>query len=291
MKKIGNKLSFVLCMIFISLTVTNSVAAQSYQAALAEVVAAENRFADYASENGTRAAFIEFAASDGFVFGQKPENAKEVWQKRQPNATLLVWRPAWADVSADGTLGYTTGPWAFSRNKTDAPTAWGEYFTIWKKQADGSWRFVLDLGIEHGQANLVAKSWGSPEASGKVKTKNESAEIWKTLEKSFAESIAKKGARKTYEKFSSEQIRLLREKQMPFQGKTAALAQINESTLKMTVLGGGAAENFAYTYGEYEAQTPDQKPDKGFYARVWKRESNGWRIAAEVVHLLPAPKN
>jgi ketosteroid isomerase-like protein len=293
MTNCGILFSFLLCAVLIVLAGYSTADAQTpnRQTALAEVVAAENGFADRAFESGTRAAFIEFAADDGLVFNRKPENAREIWRKRQANASLLAWRPAWADVSSDGALGYTTGTWAFSRGKTDAPEGWGEYFTIWKKQPDGSWRFLLDLGIGHGKAEVIANSWKSPQITGKIKAKNDSADIWKTLESSFAASIGKKGAKKTYEKSAAAQIRLLREGQMPFQGKTAALAQISDAPLKMNALGGGASADFAYAYGEYELKASAEKIEKGFYARVWKREPKGWRVAAEIFHPIPDRKN
>jgi ketosteroid isomerase-like protein len=49
-------------------------------------------------------------------------------------------------VSADGTLGYTWGRYDFTAKgkdgKVDAST--GIYLTIWKRQPDGSWKFVFD---------------------------------------------------------------------------------------------------------------------------------------------------
>ena len=60
----------------------------------------------------------------------------------------LAWKPTFAEISRSGDLGYTTGTYE-SRGK-DAqgkPTLrTGRYVTIWKKQADGSWKVVLDTG-------------------------------------------------------------------------------------------------------------------------------------------------
>ena len=272
-------------------TITVNAQTQNRTAALAEVVAAENAFADRAAESGTRTAFLEFAADNGVIFNLKPENAKQVWQTRAANNSLLAWRPAWADVSAAGDLGYTTGTWAFSRSKTDSPGAWGEYFTVWKKQADGTWKFLLDLGIQHDKAEVIANSWKSPETKGKNKAKTESAEIWRTLENSFAESLDKNGVKKTYGKLAAAQIRLIREGNMPFQDISNALAQITDAPVKIKILGGEASGNFAYGYGEYELKKSAQETEKGFYVRVWKRESKGWRISADLAHPLPPQKS
>lgn len=284
------KIYSMLCLLIF--TVAVNAQTQNRAAALAEVVAAENAFADRAAESGTRTAFLEFAADNGVVFNLKPENAKEVWQKRAVNNSLLAWRPMWVDVSTAGDLGYTTGTWAFSPTKSDAPVSWGEYFTIWKKQTDGSWKFLLDLGIQHGKAVVNTNSWKSPEfKKAKSKDKKDLPDVWQTLEKSFGESLHKKGAKKTYEKFASEQICLLRDGIMPSQDKSSALAQITDAQIATTVLGGEASGDMAYAYGEYELRTSDGKMQKGFYTRVWKREPKGWRIGAEVNYLLPQKQN
>ena len=60
----------------------------------------------------------------------------------------LTWRPVGADISASGDLGYTYGTFEFrSKDKNGKPTVeHGKYTSIWKKQNDGSWKVVLDMG-------------------------------------------------------------------------------------------------------------------------------------------------
>jgi ketosteroid isomerase-like protein len=60
----------------------------------------------------------------------------------------LIWDPVGADISASGDLGYTYGNYEFhSRNKDGKPVIeHGKYTSIWKKQADRSWKVVLDMG-------------------------------------------------------------------------------------------------------------------------------------------------
>lgn len=60
----------------------------------------------------------------------------------------LVWMPVDADISASGDLGYTSGTYEFRSKDKDgkATVAHGKYTSIWKKQKDGSWKVVLDMG-------------------------------------------------------------------------------------------------------------------------------------------------
>ena len=265
--------------------------AQKTDSAVNEVVAAEKAFAAMAASQNTRAAFLEFAARDGLVFSTKPENAQEYWTKHAEFPGLLAWSPAWADVSADGGLGYTTGAWEFRpKGKTDAPVAWGEYFTIWKKQPNGKWKFELDLGIEHSSAPL-ATDWQFP-ARSKSKNDGQSQTTWQDIELKFSETLRKERAAGVYRKLASENIRLLRDGKLPLTGKKSALAQIPEKdlTLRTRALGGTATADFIYSYGEYR-QVHNGHNENGYFARVWKREPKGWRIALDLAHpVVPPPE-
>jgi ketosteroid isomerase-like protein len=60
----------------------------------------------------------------------------------------LTWTPVGADISASGDLGYTWGTYEFrSPDKDGKPVVeHGKYTSIWKKQKDGNWKVVLDMG-------------------------------------------------------------------------------------------------------------------------------------------------
>ena len=60
----------------------------------------------------------------------------------------LTWAPVGADIADSGDLGYTYGTFEFrSKDKEGKPSAeHGKYTSIWKKQKDGSWKVVLDMG-------------------------------------------------------------------------------------------------------------------------------------------------
>jgi ketosteroid isomerase-like protein len=65
-------------------------------------------------------------------------------------AVILHWGPTEARVSRSGDLGYTLG-WYELRRRADEETVTlkrGKYVTIWRKQADGSWKVIVDAGTE-----------------------------------------------------------------------------------------------------------------------------------------------
>jgi len=101
-----------------------------------------------AKERGMTAAFYAFAADDAVIKrGQNIIKGKEAikeFYERQPSTGQLEWSPDFADVSGD--LGYTYGKFTFSeKDSTGAVNqTTGFFHTVWKKQKDGTWKFVWD---------------------------------------------------------------------------------------------------------------------------------------------------
>ena len=116
-----------------------------------DLVAAERAFAADASARGTRAAFLAYLAEDGLVFEPGPTSGQRVWQARKDNKARLEWAPELAEIAASGELGYTSGPWRYTPEGADKPAAFGHYFTIWRKGADGQWKVLIDHGVGHGE--------------------------------------------------------------------------------------------------------------------------------------------
>ena len=103
---------------------------------------------------GTGRAFIEFADTDVVLMRQNalPLFGKKALQQTYLNVdstrTPLQWNPVKAEVSPDGKLGYTFGNWHYKTiDRTgEVVESGGNYITIWRKQKDGSWKYVFDGG-------------------------------------------------------------------------------------------------------------------------------------------------
>ncbi|MDQ3908756.1 MAG: DUF4440 domain-containing protein [Acidobacteriota bacterium] len=59
----------------------------------------------------------------------------------------ISWHPAKAEVARSGELGYTSGAYQMTFNDPSGKQVndRGKYVTIWKKQADGSWKVMYDI--------------------------------------------------------------------------------------------------------------------------------------------------
>ena len=100
-------------------------------------------------EVGLKAAFLFYSADEVILMreGNDPVNGKkelaDYFSKLPKDSVRLSWTPVKADVSGD--MGYTFGTWVRKYNFIDS-TETGTYITIWRKQQNGTWRFVLDAG-------------------------------------------------------------------------------------------------------------------------------------------------
>ncbi len=139
--------------------------ASSFSPALAgpkeDLMNTDRAFSAMSIAKGSNAAFLFYMADDGRIFGiatEPPIYGKDAAAKRfaepgsgngDPATNVLSWSPEYADVSADGTVGWTDGSWAFvgaPNAKGERPKASGHYLTVWKKDAQGQWKIESDMG-------------------------------------------------------------------------------------------------------------------------------------------------
>lgn len=266
---------------------------------LDKMVNTEREFARTAAAQGTRAAFLAFVADDGIVFSPGPVNGKKTWEARPARPGLLAWQPIYADISAAGDLGYTTGPWEFRpKGPEDKPVAFGNFMTIWKKQLDGNFKFMLDLGISNPQpASTPTLQFSTIKSKAAKKASETDAEAVRSnllgIEREFSTASMNKGALKAYPSYMADDVRLLREGKYPFVGKQEALAALGTSAGKLSWQPAKAdvarSVDLGYTYGSYQWKSADGKTDEsGNYVHVWKRQPNGkWKLVMEVLNPIP----
>lgn len=110
-------------------------------AASPTVIDAERAFAQMAQDKGQWTAFRGYAAPDAVMFVPQPVNAQEFLKDKKDPPKAIRWQPTHAWVSCDGTLAIDTGNWQGANGKVV-----GYFTTVWKRQADSSWKWVYDGG-------------------------------------------------------------------------------------------------------------------------------------------------
>jgi ketosteroid isomerase-like protein len=118
-----------------------------------ELIAADSLFSELSVKKGMIAAFTEYMAPDGAILRNNSLPTKGIdglnkyYEGKSDTSFILSWKPEFESISDDGTLGYTYGIWTYTL-KSSGEKSYGMYATVWKKQDDGSWKFVLDLGTD-----------------------------------------------------------------------------------------------------------------------------------------------
>ena len=111
----------------------------------------DRSFSQLSQEQGMNAAFLEYIADDGIVLRT---NAHPFVGKQAVTALLasnadstfaLTWAPLEGRISQSGDLGFTYGLYTIIAQGAKRK---GTYVTIWEKDREQNWKFVLDTGNE-----------------------------------------------------------------------------------------------------------------------------------------------
>ena len=115
------------------------------------LIETDKEFSKMSVEKGLNAAFIYYAGDSvvkiregNFPIIGKVTMAK-IYLSRPDTGMILKWYPVKAEAGASNDLGYTFGNWELYLKAQDT-LMYGNYITIWKKQVDGTWKYVLDAG-------------------------------------------------------------------------------------------------------------------------------------------------
>jgi len=255
--------------------------------AVGSLIAAEKAYAKVAVEKGFRDASISVFADDAVIFAPSAVNGKKFWRDAKENP-VITWRPIFASISRSGELGYTTGPSEYRRShEAQNPDAFGHFVTIWRKDAKGIWKVVIDVGLDHPQPQQAETEIRTELPTSPVpRPESSSADLDKT-QASFAESLKDDEGDAILDN-ASDDIRVYHRGrgQLPAVGKAAAKKMLGKEDAKTSraPLGVGTSNpiDLAYEYGEYTSERDDVS-QRGIYLTIWRLESDGaWKIALDL---------
>jgi hypothetical protein len=107
-----------------------------------DVIATELAFARTAREKGTWSAFRDYATKDAQWPGPKWENVQVALKGVPDPAQAIVWEPDQVWASCDGSFALSSGPATRPNGKRT------RFATIWQRQDNGDYRWVLDQGFD-----------------------------------------------------------------------------------------------------------------------------------------------
>jgi len=256
------------------------------------VAAAERAFAADGQVMGVDRSFLKHSTPEAILIADKPDRAHAILDPNavvDPAAPKLFWFPAWVGIARSGDLGISTGPVESGGARR------GHYFTVWKKQADGSWKWIYDGGTgtpskdEPGPDAAPAFLPMSTAAAGSPE--KAMAEV-RAVEARFADQ-ARRDQKAAHLAVLSDAARLYVGQLPPAKTPAAHGPALDANPARFEFdppLGGSAsaAGDLAWTYGVARWTRPDG-PRKGHYVRVWQKHTDGWKLV--FAQLLPSRPN
>lgn len=131
--------------------------------AVAEILAADRAFANLCLEKGPTVAFQAYLAEEALIFRQaiavpmSPNDAVALYAVF-PDTLRMTWASEECFAASSGDLGYVWGYYTIEGTLLDdVPVAQqGRYVSIWRRQEDGNWKAVLDIGNADNSAQPEA---------------------------------------------------------------------------------------------------------------------------------------
>lgn len=274
---------------------TASLSGQSPQPlpqSLTQMIEAEKAFAARALVIGWKQAFLEYFAPDAVGFDQGVAGlAREQLAKAPdpPTDLQLIWEPRFGDIAGSGDLGYLTGPVRNVRASRDGgKPRYSNYMSVWKRQRDGSFKVVMDAGINTPGAVTFAPGFTrAPQANRFTGDYDESTPPLGTADGLLNAEIRRDQAR-AYRPHLTAAARFHRPNAMPIVGDKRILqwlaTQPPFTAADTRFTEAARSGDLGYTWGTYSTKAARGATASGFYVRVWVRERNGqWKLALDIL--------
>ena len=254
------------------------------------MVETEKAFIQMARAENRRDAFLFFLSDSVVTQGPNgPIKGKARLQQQPVTEDWLDWEVGYSDIAASGDFGFNSGPWNYRPKKTDEkPIAFGAFNSVWKKQPDGSWKNILDIGISHGPPAAGEKVIWATSSRPLRKRQNSGTDVFQA-EKEFQDAISVHKI-DAYRKFLSSEARMMVSGYLPFTGSQG----LNEyhaacpSTSGTKVMAGETARSndMGYVYGTTTVvftKNGTEESKTTTFVRIWKREDSMWKIVLDVL--------
>jgi ketosteroid isomerase-like protein len=256
------------------------------------MIEAERAFAARALVVGWKQSFLEFFDDSAVGFDEgRAGSAKEQVRASPdpPKDQQLIWEPRYGDIAGSGELGYLTGP---VRNilpsRNNGQPRHSTYFSIWRRQRDGAYRVVMDVGTPTPRPVPFSPGFArAPHANRFAGDYDD-----RTPPLSAADSVMNSALRSSQAAAYRERLapgaRLHRNNRMPLVGDRAITGWLASQPRYLAAdsryAEAARSGDLGYTWGTYIIAGRGTTPrEEGFYTRVWVRERNGqWRIAADI---------
>ena len=115
------------------------------------ILQTDREFAALSAQAGAATAFRQYSRQDVLLL---PPNTEPVYGRDSVShgfvefdkTLILNWEPQAAEVTLSGDLGYSWGTSTGIVRATRQQAFRGKYLTVWKKDTEGNWKMLADMG-------------------------------------------------------------------------------------------------------------------------------------------------
>ncbi len=209
-----------------------------------------------------------------------------VYEKRIADTSgKLIWAPTFGAIAASGDLGYTTGPWIYRMAGKDV--AFGNFATVWQKQPDGHWKFLIDLGNSYDPPEEEQDTMQLIEPDKNIASLKATTDLM-AVDESFADAM-NKGSTALYKKYLHPGAHILRAHMKPF--VTAASKEVLELKRQHIIFQPqqsytASSNDLGVVYGvcQMVPVSNEKTVSSSVYMHVWRRDrQEGWQLLHETI--------
>lgn len=274
----------------------------SADAALDSLIATERAFAALSVAKGMKEAFLTYLAEGSVVFQPGAVDGRKAWEAKPASAATLKWEAAFAAVSSEGDLGYTTGPWEYRPPADTAGTPappesyrYGQFNTVWKREKKGGWRVIADIGVTHPNPGRKGVQGGEV-ATGpplKIRTMKSGRADIPGEDTRLSKAMRSAGPHEALVAHGAADLRVNSEGRFPSLGLEAAQARFDslggfyEYRTEGSVIARSGDLGYSYGLAEHFLSAKAAPADSAVYLHVWRQEGGRfWRLVLMVINPL-----
>lgn len=153
------RLFFISCMAIIAACnppkpqPSNDATSPNNDSLRAELISVDKKWSDESRSIGFNKSKLNHLSDDAINFssGSMPIVGKQKFAEHLAHSKvggfILQWEPLRCEVAASGDLGYTFGGWTMQTKANNKDTTlYGNYITVWERDASGNWKVAADGG-------------------------------------------------------------------------------------------------------------------------------------------------
>jgi hypothetical protein len=263
--------------------------AQTGVADVNKAIDADKNFNKLVERKGIKGGFLAVADPEGIIFKPNVVTITDFYNNIDKQEGTLNMQPNFARIAINGDLAFTAGSYLYQNGADDTDKVYGNYVSVWRSQGDNELKLLINLGIQHPEADeQTITDFKNPDSAKRVappKDPFSGKRIILATDNLFNHSLTL-STLASYKEFLSPEGRYYFPGFEPIVGQDKIMKFIDNEgitiTAETTNAGRSTSNDLAYTYGKARIKKGNIASSYN-YVRIWELDANHkWDILLEV---------